>query len=170
MRFLFSAFIAVPMMEMWILIEVGRVIGGLPTISLVALTAIIGASMLKRQGVETLTRAQQRMESGQVPATELIEGLLLAVGGALLLTPGFVTDVIGFSCLIPASRRALAQAVIRRGIVQQASAQGFYQAGPGPRTGAGPADAQRGYGPDSDIIEGEVVDRHDNDENRDRLN
>ncbi len=168
MRFLFLAFIAVPMLEMWILIEVGRVIGGLPTIGLVALTAIIGASMLKRQGIATLTRAQQRMESGQVPATELIEGLLLAVGGALLLTPGFVTDVIGFSCLIPTSRRALAQAVIRRGIVQQATAQGFYQAGPGPETGS--AGAQRGYDPHSDIIEGEVVDRHDNDENRDRLN
>lgn len=166
MRFLFLAFIAVPMLEMWILIEVGRVIGGLPTIGLVALTAIIGASMLKRQGLATLTRAQQRMESGQVPATELIEGLLLAVGGALLLTPGFVTDVIGFCCLIPATRQALAQVVIRRGIVQQASPQGFYQAGPGARPRSGPS----GYDPDSDIIEGEVVDRHENVDDRDKLN
>lgn len=162
MRFLFLAFIAVPMIEMWILIEVGRVIGGLPTIALVALTAIIGASMLKRQGIATLTRAQQRMESGQVPATELIEGLLLAVGGALLLTPGFVTDVIGFSCLIPQSRRALAEAVIRRGLVQQASMQGFYQSEPGSAQGA--------YNPDSDIIEGEVVERDETDIDRDRLN
>lgn len=166
MRFLFLAFIAVPMLEMWILIEVGRVIGGLPTIGLVALTAIIGASMLKRQGLATLTRAQQRMESGQVPATELIEGLLLAVGGALLLTPGFVTDVIGFCCLIPATRQALAQAVIRRGIVQQASAQGFYQAGPG----AGPSSGRSGYDSESDIIEGEVVGRHENVDDRDKMN
>lgn len=108
MRFLFLLFIIVPIAEMWILIEVGQWLGALPTILLVMLTAVIGISLLRRQGVSTLTRAQQRMQEGQMPAQEMIEGLALAVGGALLLTPGFMTDAFGFACLIPASRRKLA--------------------------------------------------------------
>ncbi len=118
MRFLLLFFIVVPIAEMWILIEVGQSLGALPTILLVMLTAAIGIALLRRQGVATLTRAQQRMEAGQLPAQEMVEGIALAVGGALLLTPGFVTDALGFACLIPASRRklaALAVAQIARG-------------------------------------------------------
>ncbi len=108
MRFLLLFFIVVPIAEMWILIKVGQSLGALPTILLVMLTAAIGIALLRRQGVSTLTRAQQRMEEGQLPAQEMIEGIALAVGGALLLTPGFMTDALGFACLIPASRRKLA--------------------------------------------------------------
>ncbi len=92
---------------MWVLIQVGGLIGALPTIGLVFLTAIIGLALLKQQGISTLFRAQQKMASGQVPAKELVEGIFLAVGGALLLTPGFVTDAIGFACLIPGVRHLL---------------------------------------------------------------
>ncbi|MGI9288872.1 MAG: FxsA family protein [Pseudomonadales bacterium] len=108
MRFLFLFFMIVPIAEMWILIEVGQWLGALPTIALVMLTAVIGISLLRWQGLSTLTRAQQRMQNGQMPAQEMIEGLALAIGGALLLTPGFMTDAFGFACLIPASRRKLA--------------------------------------------------------------
>lgn len=108
MRYLFSFFIIVPIAEMWILLEVGERLGALPTILLVMLTAAIGIALLRRQGVSTLARAQQRMQDGQMPAQEMIEGIALAVGGALLLTPGFMTDALGFACLIPASRRKLA--------------------------------------------------------------
>lgn len=115
MRGLFLLFLIVPMMEMWLLIKVGEVIGALQTIGLVALTAVIGVSMLKRQGLKTLMRVQERVNSGQIPAEEILEGVFLAVGGALLLTPGFVTDVFGFCCLVPYTRGWLARKVISSG-------------------------------------------------------
>lgn len=115
MRGLFILFLTVPMLEMWLLIEVGQVIGAWQTIGLVALTAIIGVSMLKRQGLKTLMRVQDRLNNGQLPAEELLEGIFLAVGGALLLTPGFVTDAIGFCCLLPFTRRWLARKLIKSG-------------------------------------------------------
>src|SRR5690606_8721638 len=109
-----------PILEMWLLIEVGSAIGTLPTIGMVLLTAVVGAALLRQQGFHTLTRAQQRLNSGEVPATEILEGLFLAVGGALLLTPGFLTDAIGFCCLLPPIRRGIIAALLRRGVVQMA--------------------------------------------------
>lgn len=108
MRFLFLMFIIIPVLEMWLLITIGQVIGALPTIALVLLTAVIGVNLLRAQGLSTLTRAQERMASGAIPAQEMAEGMALAVGGALLLTPGFVTDAFGFACLIPFTRKWLA--------------------------------------------------------------
>ena len=107
-------FIAVPIVEMWILIQVGGEIGALPTIGLVVLTATIGLSLLKRQGLSTLKSARAKMDQGRIPAGELVSGVMLAVGGALLLTPGFVTDVVGFLLLIPATRRWVLRQIIER--------------------------------------------------------
>lgn len=107
MNYLVLLFVLVPIIEMWVLIEVGSVIGALPTIGLVLLTAVIGLALLKQQGFATLLRARQKMAEGQVPAKEMVEGIFLAVGGALLLTPGFVTDTLGFFCLIPGLRHLL---------------------------------------------------------------
>ena len=101
MRFLFALFIAIPILEMLVLIQVGQEIGALWTIALVLITAFIGINLLRYQGLSTLSRATWRMQSGQIPAQEMLEGILLAVGGALLLTPGFVTDTIGFLLLVP---------------------------------------------------------------------
>ena len=98
-------FMLVPIVEMWILIEVGGWIGALPTIALVVLTATLGLSLLKRQGISTLVRARRKMDEGSIPASELVSGVMIAVGGALLLTPGFVTDAIGFALLIPQTRQ-----------------------------------------------------------------
>ncbi len=98
-------FMLVPIIEMWILIEVGGLIGALPTIALVVLTATLGLSLLKRQGLSTLMRARRKMDEGSIPASELVSGVMIAVGGALLLTPGFVTDAIGFALLIPRTRQ-----------------------------------------------------------------
>lgn len=109
MRFFLLLFIIVPVLEMWLLITVGQLIGALPTIGLVLLTAVIGVNLLRAQGLSTLTRAQEKMSGGSLPAQEMIEGLALAVGGALLLTPGFATDAFGFACLIPPSRKFLAE-------------------------------------------------------------
>lgn len=117
MRLLFMLFIAMPILEMVILIQVGSVIGAWYTIALVLLTAIIGVNLLKRQGLSTLMRAQSKAQQGALPVSEIGEGLLLAVAGALLLTPGFVTDAIGFSLLTPGIREILAKLVASRMMV-----------------------------------------------------
>lgn len=117
MRAFFLLFITIPIVEMWLLIEVGARIGALSTIALVFLTAAIGLALLRQQGLETLFRVNQRMEEGQLPAQEILEGVLLAIGGALLLTPGFITDAFGFTCLIPFTRKALVTALLRQGVV-----------------------------------------------------
>ncbi len=117
MRILLVVFFTVPLVEMYVLIKVGEQIGALPTIGLVVLTAVIGVALLRQQGLSTLTRGVSRLKSGEVPASEMLEGLLLAVGGALLLTPGFVTDAIGFALLMPWSRQAVARYIFDRWVV-----------------------------------------------------
>ena len=107
-------FMLIPIVEMWILIEVGGWIGALPTIGLVVLTATIGLSLLKQQGLSTLMRARRKMDEGAIPASELVSGVMIAVGGALLLTPGFVTDAVGFALLIPQTRQWLLFILIDR--------------------------------------------------------
>lgn len=99
---------------MYLLIEVAGYIDAWPTIFLVMLTAIIGVALLKRQGLATLTRGVSKMNAGEVPAKEMAEGILLAVAGALLLTPGFITDFVGFTLLFPPSRIAIAGQLLKR--------------------------------------------------------
>ena len=107
-------FLVIPIIEIFFLIKVGEVIGAFPTIILVVLTAVIGAGLLRQQGISTLARFQQNMGKGKLPAQEIVEGVLLAVGGALLMTPGFVTDAMGFLCLLPFSRQYIASQVVKR--------------------------------------------------------
>ncbi|TNF89791.1 MAG: FxsA family protein [Gammaproteobacteria bacterium] len=114
MGFWFLVFFLTPILEMYLLIEVGGYIGTLPTIALVMLTAVVGVALLRLQGVETLTRGVGRLQRGEVPATEMAEGILLAVAGALLITPGFVTDAVGFVLLFPPSRAAIARRMLSR--------------------------------------------------------
>ncbi len=113
---------------MYLLIEVAGYIDAWPTIGLVMLTAVIGVALLKRQGLATLTRGMGRMERGEVPAREMAEGILLAVAGALLLTPGFITDTIGFLLLFPPTRLMIAVQMLKR--VQVHAAGMAAQAGP----------------------------------------
>ncbi|TGN39900.1 FxsA family protein [Marinobacter confluentis] len=159
-------FIVMPIVEMTILIKVGGMIGALNTIGLVLLTAIIGAALLRQQGLSTLLRANQRLNSGELPAREVAEGLILAVGGALLLTPGFVTDGIGFLCLMPGSRQWLAGQALKRMVVAGQSGSFTFRAGSGPfgagqgpfGPGADPFGSRRGEPGGDDIIEGEYRD------------
>ncbi len=140
-------FVIMPVVEMWVLIEVGSQIGALTTIGLVLLTAMLGLALLRQQGVSTLMRANQRMQSGQLPAQEMVEGIFLAVGGALLLTPGFITDAVGFACLIPGLRQIIIGRLLKKAIFRAtAGGAGFYNSSRGPG-------ADRGQG--DDIIEGE---------------
>ncbi len=105
-RLLF-AFIIIPILEIYLLIQVGSIIGGMTTILLVILTAIIGTHLLRSQGIATLQKVQTSLQQGQIPAEALLEGIFIIVGGALLLTPGFFTDAVGFICLIPILRQYL---------------------------------------------------------------
>ena len=116
-------FIVIPLVELYLIIKVGGVIGALWTVLLVVLTAVIGVSLLRIQGFNTLNRARRNMEAGTLPAMEVMEGMVLAVGGALLITPGFLTDTLGFLCLIPFTRRALIRYLMQRSVIQ---GQGFY--------------------------------------------
>ncbi len=118
MRPLLLLFIIVPIVEMVILIEVGGIIGALPTVALVVLTAMAGIWLLRWQGLATLARMQDKLARNEIPDTELLEGVMLLIGGALLLTPGFVTDAIGFCCLLPGTRRPLARWTLRQGVLR----------------------------------------------------
>ena len=113
MRVLLLLFIALPIIEMWLLIAVGGVIGAPLTIGLVLLTATIGLGLLRHQGQGALLRARQKLADQQIPGREMADGLFFAVGGALLLTPGFVTDAIGFACLTPGIRTFIIQGLSR---------------------------------------------------------
>ncbi len=107
MRIWLLIFVTTPIVEMYLLIEVGGYIGAPWTIALVMLTAVIGITLLRRQGLATLTRGVTRMQQGEVPAQEMAEAILLGIAGALLLTPGFVTDAVGFALLTPGIRQRL---------------------------------------------------------------
>ena len=101
---LLALFIGVPILEIAILIEVGGWIGLWPTIGLIVLTAVVGTALLRQQGLAALARAQDNLDRGVLPVKEVFDGLCLMAGGALLLTPGFVTDAVGFALLLPPLR------------------------------------------------------------------
>lgn len=97
-------FVAMPLVEMALLIWVGGRLGILPTLAVVILTGIAGATLVKRQGLAVWYAARQRLAAGGIPARELAHGAMLLVAGAFLLTPGFITDVVGFALLVPRIR------------------------------------------------------------------
>jgi UPF0716 protein FxsA len=151
--------IGVPLIEIALFIEVGGRIGLWPTIATVILTALIGTALLRRQGMATLQRAQAEMAAQRMPVRELFDGACLLVAGVLLLTPGFLTDAIGFALLIP-PLRAVAGAWVARAMMKHSTVQvrtaGFGTPPPGssppgtsPRGGRGP------------VIEGEYEDLSD---------
>ena len=115
MPLLILLFLAVPFVEIWLLIKVGVVIGAGWTIFLVVATAVIGAGLVRAQGLSTIGRIQQEMAAGRLPADEVLQGLFLLVSGALLVTPGFFTDAVGFALLIPPVRRFLAARLFAAG-------------------------------------------------------
>lgn len=160
MPVLFLLFIVMPIVEMYILIKVGGLIGGLYTIGLVLLTALIGVTLLKRQGLSTLMTAQQKMNSGQMPVTEMAEGLMLAIAGALLLTPGFVTDTIGFILLTPVLRQHLAERLFKLWLKKSKQTQfysqtTFYTRDAGVSGRAAPENPPTNNSDRPDVIEGE---------------
>ena len=115
--FILLIFIGIPLVEVYLFIEVGQEIGALPTVLLCITTAVIGSAMVRAQGISTMARFQREMAAGQMPATTMMEGFALMLGGILLITPGFFTDAIGFLCLIPYTRRAVISRFINNMVV-----------------------------------------------------
>jgi UPF0716 protein FxsA len=134
MQYLFLLFILMPVAEITVLIKVGGFLGLGNTVALILTTAFIGAYLIRRQGLQTLLKINQRFTAGEVPARELLEGIIIAVGGALLLTPGFITDVIGFCCVLPGSRQLLVAQLLKRTVVatMRGAADPFSQMRSGP--------------------------------------
>ena len=101
---LFPIFVVVTLAEIYVLVTVGQAIGGLSTVLLVVITAFIGSRLLKQQGWSTMAKAQQSIAQGRTPAVEMFEGVVILISGVLLLTPGFITDILGLLGLMPWSR------------------------------------------------------------------
>jgi UPF0716 protein FxsA len=113
-------FIVVPLVETWLLIKIGSVIGALTTIALVVLTAVVGSQLVRHQGLKALADIQRCQQRGEMPAVPLLEGAALLLAGAFLITPGFITDTLGFALLVPALRQAAAQQLLARAVTVQA--------------------------------------------------
>lgn len=107
-------FIVVPVVELVLLIEIGQRVGTAATIALIMGTGIVGASLARQQGVNTLARLRKDLDEGRLPAEAIVDGVLILVAAAVLITPGVLTDLFGFFCLIPVCRRVLSRNLKRR--------------------------------------------------------
>lgn len=107
-------FIIVPAIELGLLIQVGNLLGLWPTLALIVFTGIVGAYLARLQGLSVLTRAQEQINRGELPAGSLVDGVMIVVAGALLMTPGILTDAFGFSLLVPAFRNRIKDVVLAR--------------------------------------------------------
>lgn len=161
---LLVAFVVVPLVEIYVLIQVGQVIGTWWTILLLVLDSIIGSWLVKREGTRAWRALRTALEERRMPHRELADGVLIVVGGTLMLTPGFVTDLFGILCILPLTRplgRRLLAGVIGRRLVGTS-----FPGGVGFPSGGFPGTAQETYrtpqrpGPDPDdgVVRGEVVD------------
>lgn len=166
MPVLFLLFVAMPIIEISLLIQVGGAIGGWNTIAIVIVTAFLGAHFVRREGLSTLQSAQRKMQQNQLPGNEMIDGLMLVVAGVLLVTPGFITDIFGFLLVLPGSRHLIRRYVVNHMKVRvvTASNQSFYSQ-------SSPRDpfshnASKEHG---DIIDGEYADKTDDNDNHPRL-
>ncbi|AAM29802.1 FxsA family protein [Methanosarcina mazei] len=122
---LFSLFLIIPVVEIYLLLKVGEIIGALNTVLIILITAGIGAYLTKSQGFRVLRQIQDATMQGYMPGNELLHGLFVLIGGFALLTPGFLTDTIGFSMLIPQIREIYVR--IAKGIIRKKIQQGNFQ-------------------------------------------
>lgn len=138
-------FIIVPAVELILLIQMGQWIGTLPTVGLIVLTGIIGAYLTRQQGMQVWRRMQQELQGGQMPGEAILEGAMILVAGAVLMTPGVLTDALGFLLLIPPSRKLISRFVSAQ--IQRRIANGQIRvAGFGPMGPMGPMGNMRDMG------------------------
>lgn len=125
MRVFAFLFLLFPLIELAVLIKVGSVIGVFPTLLLLVATALLGSFMLRIAGVATAWRARERLARGELPEQEMLEGLMIAVGGGLLLLPGFISDLFGLVCIIPFTRHLIIRRVLQRAARQAERQRAF---------------------------------------------
>ncbi len=156
---LLALFIAVPLVEIYVIIQVGQAIGPWWTILLLVLDSILGSWLIKREGTRAFRGLREALNSGRMPAKELADGALILIGGTLMLAPGFVTDGFGILMILPFTRpffrRALTRVVSSRLVVLGPNGPG---GGPGARFPGRPDARRPGPDPDGPVIRGEVVD------------
>ena len=140
-------FVGVPLLEIWVILQVGAVIGGWPTFWLLVLDSLLGAWLLRLQGRRAWREFRQALTEARWPGDEVVQGALVLVGGTLLLTPGFVTDVVGFLLLVPPSRRVVSRMVRARMAVRAGLG------GPGPTGASGSKRASRRSGLGVEVVE-----------------
>ena len=153
------ALVAVPLVEIYALVQVGQVVGPLWTVAALLVVSLLGAALLRREGARTWRAFRTATTSGRVPAREVVDGALVLLAGALLLTPGFVTDAVGLLLLLPPVR-AVVRRLLSGWVTRQLSAGLTGPGGPflSP-PGAGPSAGGRGSGRGSGrVVDGEVVD------------
>jgi UPF0716 protein FxsA len=146
MPLLVILFIVVPIVELYVIIQVGQAIGVVPTLALLVADALLGSLLLRQQGRGAWRRFNAALAERRFPGREVADGLMIAVGGTLLLTPGFVTDIFGLALLIPPSRAVLRR-LLRRFATRRFLVVGAASRMPmgGPPTGGSPTGATRGY-------------------------
>lgn len=118
-------FVVLPAVELGLLIEIGSRIGTGATLALIVATGIVGASLARRQGLGVLRVLQSETAAGRLPAGSLVDGVIILVAGALLVTPGVLTDAFGFLCLVPAFRRMVKRSLLRR--LERAAQEGRFE-------------------------------------------
>jgi UPF0716 protein FxsA len=152
--FLVLIFIVVPLVELYVIIQVGQAIGLLPTLALLLADALLGSILLRHQGRAAWIRFNRALAEGRLPHKEVFDGVLIILGGALLLTPGFLTDIVGLILLIPPTRalvRAFSARLVRRRLALGGAAWSFGnpRRPPRPRPApGGPSEPSREPGPD----------------------
>ncbi|MFE0153763.1 FxsA family protein [Nonomuraea sp. NPDC059007] len=155
---LFLAFLVVPVLEIWVLIQVGSVIGGWTTVALLIADSLFGAWIVRREGRRAWRSINESLQSGRMPDKELADGGLILVGGALLLTPGFLTDIAGFLCVLPFTRpmmRRLGSWFFARRVKAMAAASPYANLGvPFQRADQDPSADPSGGGK---VVHGEVI-------------
>jgi UPF0716 protein FxsA len=107
-------FLVVPLVELFVIIQVGREIGALNVVGLLLLMSVLGGWLMKREGLGVMRRIQTQLQQGEVPGREIVDGFLILFGGALMLTPGFLSDIIGIGLLLPPVRAVVRGVLARR--------------------------------------------------------
>jgi len=142
-------FLGLPIAEIYVIVQVGQLIGILPTIAILLLDGFVGAAVARSQGRAAWTRFNLALAEGRVPARETVDGALIILGGALLLAPGFITDIFGFLLLLPPTRALIRGSVAR--LAGRRVSLGWTVLGgrpaPGPGTGPRPGPGPGGFGP-----------------------
>jgi len=122
---LIALFVLVPIVELYVLLEIGKKIGVFSTIAIIIVTGIVGAYLVKKQGFYILFRVKNQMNEGMIPTDSLLEGLLVIIGGIFLITPGIITDITGFLLIIPQSRFIFFK-FAKQWLIHKLKVQGIY--------------------------------------------